>query len=1116
MAALHYAARHNHYNIVNLLVENRADVNIKTDVDVTPLHLAARYRSVIPTTSKADASVQVGDGEDTSPDIADCKGSVIQYLVSKGADINAKDIYYSTPLHFTAMRGNDLATRELLQCKGIDIESKDQQQMTPLHVACMHENTSVAQHLLDSGANVFALDEDERMPFHLACLAGSYDISNMLLDHTSTTRGAKIIKTKLINHRDHNGNTPLHLAVHSEEAKVVELCIEKGADVNAYKGNLTTPLHMAAIVGELDIVKLLLEHDAMSNAVNINKQGAIHLSAANDRHHIVEYLLDMGAKIDKRDRDRQTALIIAASNGHCKTIELLLGRGADVTNTDKNGRTVLYLTAAKNHIDALQILLQTSEAANIVDTGDNYENTPLHVASQEGHLNIITELFKAGAQIEVCNFEENTPLHLSAKHGRNLTTLELIQGNPDVLYYKNELANTPLHLASMEGHIDTVEILLKEDADVVARNAIEWTPLDCAAANGSVRTVTALLRAGSPVDPTDKAKNTPLHLAAKNGHQGVVETLLSWGANISVRDYKGRNCLDLAIEYNHRDVAMTIVRHSDWRDAMRNSTIDEMTGSYDTPLRKMIRKMPDVAKIVFDQCTEENKREKSHPEYAITFDFEFIDDTFCNWTQQLTEGNVSVPNSSSPFEMDGSLKSSAQPYDVDAYILKQNHPLVQLITHKQVNLLGHPVVTSLLRQKWNNYCQQIYYSGLFVYLVFVVFLTGYMLTTPPPYYFYSKNGTLEWYADGEEKYGQEASTYEQPLFTTICKWGVVGLSFFNIAKELIQLFLHMHHYFSIENLTEWLIYVLSFLFVIDLFNEDQSLSGIRHAWQWNCGVFAIFFAWMDLIIFLRKLSYIGIYVVMFTDMFKTFCRFCIVLILFLAAFALSFYALLMNQSPFSSPGYAMMKTFVMMTGEFEYDDLFHAIGYLDDDDYDKTSDEYFEMTVWYEAVTYVIFACFIVVAAILIMNLLVGLAVDDIKEVQEQAVLKKHAMQVELALDVEQMLPLFLRRVFIKKTETILPNKPHKLTIIKIYQQLFDTGSSISAQAIARALNPEKTEIEELQAQQEDVKEGINKLKVKFLQLKLQNDRIETMLRSLLTAQGIQQDKGIEPKVDIR
>ena len=44
MSPLHYAARHNHLDVITLLVEFGADVNIRGDDGLTPLHYAARFK----------------------------------------------------------------------------------------------------------------------------------------------------------------------------------------------------------------------------------------------------------------------------------------------------------------------------------------------------------------------------------------------------------------------------------------------------------------------------------------------------------------------------------------------------------------------------------------------------------------------------------------------------------------------------------------------------------------------------------------------------------------------------------------------------------------------------------------------------------------------------------------------------------------------------------------------------------------------------------------------------------------------------------------------------------------------------------------------------------------
>ena len=76
------------------------------------------------------------------------------------------------------------------------------------------------------------------------------------------------------------------------------------------------------------------------------------------------------------------------------------------------------------------------------------------------------------------------------------------------------------------------------------------------------------------------------------------------------------------------------------------------------------------------------------------------------------------------------------------------------------------------------------------------------------------------------------------------------------------------------------------VFVVVVFLQD---------WQWQLSAFCAFIAWMDLLLFLRRLPQVGIYVVMIVEIFTTFTKFFVVFFLFICAFALSFYILLRNQ-----------------------------------------------------------------------------------------------------------------------------------------------------------------------------------------------------------------------------
>ena len=189
-------------------------------------------------------------------------------------------------------------------------------------------------------------------------------------------------------------------------------------------------------------------------------------------------------------------------------------------------------------------------------------------------------------------------------------------------------------------------------------------------------------------------------------------------------------------------------------------------------------------------------------------------------------------------------------------------------------------------------------------------------------------------------------------------------------------------YFGVDNIMDLFCYITSLLVVID-FGSCESTTGLRTSWQWPLGAVCITITWLNLLSLIRKLPFLGIYVVMFTDVLQTFLRVSGVVLLFVTAFSLGFSALLENQPYFGGFVKSMMKTFVMTSGEMEYDNLFFDNKY------------YLNLVaVPYEWPTRIFFIIFVITMPIITMNLLVGLAVDDIKTVQENAVLQRVAMQV--------------------------------------------------------------------------------------------------------------------------
>jgi ankyrin repeat protein len=77
---------------------------------------------------------------------------------------------------------------------------------------------------------------------------------------------------------------------------------------------------------------------------------------------------------------------------------------------------------------------------------------------------------------------------------------------------------------------------------------------------GHVDTVRELLRNGADVNARDRHGQTGLMLAAHGGHRDVVETLIAHGANLNVTAKFGLSALMLAVVAGYEEIARLLVR----------------------------------------------------------------------------------------------------------------------------------------------------------------------------------------------------------------------------------------------------------------------------------------------------------------------------------------------------------------------------------------------------------------------------------------------------------------------------------------------------------------------------------------------------------------------------
>lgn len=105
--------------------------------------------------------------------------------------------------------------------------------------------------------------------------------------------------------------------------------------------------------------------------------------------------------------------------------------------------------------------------------------------------------------------------------------------------------------------------------------------------------------------------------------------------------------------------------------------------------------------------------------------------------------------------------------------------------------------------------------------------------------------------------------------------------------EIGQIIHHRGEYFlQYINYLEGFLYIATIIFVSNF--QLQCLP----SWQWQLGAMCIFLSWINFIIFLSQQPIVGIYVVMFQDIIKTFLRMAPMATLLILAFGQPFFMLL--------------------------------------------------------------------------------------------------------------------------------------------------------------------------------------------------------------------------------
>ncbi len=236
---LMYAATVGSLDAMKFLLEKGADVNAQNQYGSTALIWSATDLAKVQLLLEHGANPNLASKRGRTAllvaAMSDRSAPIVRLLLSKGADIQAKDFLKTAALK-AATFGNDTETVRLLLDAGLDPNAADLPGLTPLMMAAgWNGNLETVKLLLAKGANVNAVS---RPVMGLPTRIAPSKFGNLTALIMAAPFGPpELIKTLLdaganVNAKDVRGMTPLMLAVATDhqDAGVIRLLLDRGAD----------------------------------------------------------------------------------------------------------------------------------------------------------------------------------------------------------------------------------------------------------------------------------------------------------------------------------------------------------------------------------------------------------------------------------------------------------------------------------------------------------------------------------------------------------------------------------------------------------------------------------------------------------------------------------------------------------------------------------------------------------------------------------------------------------------------------------------------------------------------------------------------------------------------
>ena len=253
----------------------------------------------------------------------------------------------------------------------------------------------------------------------LLSAAASRKTSNIadLLCHVNWVKYSSILLLLIesgldVNHRDSSGSFALGIASREGHTNLVSLLLKSRANVNLQDKEGISSLMMATVSGHREISFLLLKYNAKIDLLDNKGWSALLFAVADGNTDLVVLLLERGAEINLQDASGTSSLMLSCFIGDMRVTKVLLGHGADINLQNEEGITALMMSSYNGHTEIVELLLDRQADVRVMTT---IGMTALRFSTENGHTQVNELLREHDLSHSAVQINSSQPLSLPRK-----------------------------------------------------------------------------------------------------------------------------------------------------------------------------------------------------------------------------------------------------------------------------------------------------------------------------------------------------------------------------------------------------------------------------------------------------------------------------------------------------------------------------------------------------------------------------------------------------------------------------------------------------------------------------------------------------------------------------